>query len=612
MSRKSAAIEDVWRDGVPFEFFEAMECEAVQAIDLYTDMFRLGDGFIQRNGEKENLKANPIAYYRNESEPAGHFRIMFEDEFDEILLTLQEADFAILNGITYFGRRNEQAHANKMYALIFDLDGITEQKLRNFFKQCYGGVIPSPNYIVLSGHGLHLYYIFEQPLSLFPNIKLQVKELKYALTRRIWNKYTSTLDEPQYQGINQGFRVAGGKTKKGCSFDHSVVFRYRKAFFSLAELNQFVPKDSQIDEQKIFKETRYTLEEAKKRFPEWYERVVLQKERTVKKWDIAGKVHGDNPFALYDWWLAQIKTGATFGHRYFCIMMLAIYAVKCDVSKERLDQDAAELIPYLNALGDEPFTAADVESALECYDDRYATFPLRDIAKLSAIEIPRNKRNGRTREQHLIAMRAVQDALNPNWRNVAGGPSAKSMVAGWQEAHPTGTQRECEAETGLCHATVSRWWDKYFTFHVVKRWRETHHRGTKSACKQDTGLSYPTIRKWWDCPIGSEETPFTAIIDYRENYPNADPTDAARSLHLPLSMVAKAFEKIDTSKKFKGVSKKIMNRRFYENYQDTIEMIMAMKRVSYETAEKIVQQMLGMDADMIDSYFPDKNNAGTT
>ena len=143
MSRKSAAVEDVWRDGVPYAFFDAMECEPVQAIDLYTDMFRLGDGFIQRNGEKGNLKANPIAYYRNDREPAGHFRIMFEDEFDDLLLTLQEADFAILNGITYFGRRNEQAHASKMYSLIFDLDGITEQKLRNFFKQCVGGVIIS-------------------------------------------------------------------------------------------------------------------------------------------------------------------------------------------------------------------------------------------------------------------------------------------------------------------------------------------------------------------------------------------------------------------------------------------------------------------------------------
>ena len=498
MSRKSAVLEDVWRAGVPYDFFEVMECEPVQAIDLYTDMFRLGDGFIQRNGEKGNLKANPIAYYRNESEPAGHFRIMFEDEFDEILLTLQEADFAILNGITYFGRRNEQAHANKMYALIFDLDGITEQKLRNFFSQCFGGVIPSPNYIVLSGHGLHLYYIFQQPLSLFPNIKLQVKELKYALTRRIWNKYTSILDEPQYQGINQGFRVAGGKTKKGCSFEYSVVFRYRKEFFSMSELNQFVPKDSQIDEQKIFKETKYTLEDAKKRFPEWYERVVLQKERTVKKWDIAGKVHGDNPFALYDWWLSQIKTGATFGHRYFCVMMLAIYAVKCDVPKERLDQDAADLIPYLNALGDEPFTAADVESALECYDDRYATFPLRDIAKLSAIEIPRNARNGRSQEMHLLGVRAALNARNPNWRNTDGRPSNEQKVAEWREKNPNGTRQECAVDLGITERTVRKWWGKGENCIVVFEWRQLHPDGRKAACVRDTGLSKPTVYKWWD------------------------------------------------------------------------------------------------------------------
>ena len=529
MSRKSAALEDVWRAGVPYDFFEARGCEPVQSIDLYTDMFRLGDGFIQRNGEKGNLKANPIAYYRNESEPAGHFRIMFEDEFDDILLTLQDADFAILNGITYFGRRNEQAHASKMYSLIFDLDGITEQKLRNFFKQCSGGVIPSPNYIVLSGHGLHLYYIFEQPLPLFPNIKLQVKELKYALTRRIWNKYTSTLDEPQYQGINQGFRVAGGKTKKGCSFDYSVVFRYRKEFFSMAELNQFVPKDSQIDEQKIFKETKYTLEDAKKRFPEWYERVVLQKERTVKKWDIAGKVHGDNPFALYDWWLSQIKTGATFGHRYFCVMMLAIYAVKCDVPKERLDQDAADLIPYLNALGDEPFTAADVESAFECYDDRYATFPLRDIAKLSAIEIPRNKRNGRSQAVHMQLMQTQAAKLREIGETTGWGqdgrPSNEQKVLEWREKYPSGTRKECAADLGITERTVRRWWMQDSCWLVVYEWRLRNPDGRKAACIRDTGLSKPTVYKWWDYDPEQEaaEAEAAAEAEFLEAFDGIDP-----------------------------------------------------------------------------------------
>ena len=32
----------------------------------------------------------------------------------------------------------------------------------------------------------------------------KVKELKYSLTRQIWNKFTSTIKEPQMQGILQG------------------------------------------------------------------------------------------------------------------------------------------------------------------------------------------------------------------------------------------------------------------------------------------------------------------------------------------------------------------------------------------------------------------------
>ena len=41
MSGKSVAVEDVWRDGIPYDLFEAMGCESAKAIDLYTDMFRL-------------------------------------------------------------------------------------------------------------------------------------------------------------------------------------------------------------------------------------------------------------------------------------------------------------------------------------------------------------------------------------------------------------------------------------------------------------------------------------------------------------------------------------------------------------------------------------------
>lgn len=60
----------------------------VSAMDVYGNIFALGDGAIQccgKDSEAENLKANPIGYYRNEDEDSGHFRVFFEDTFEETL-----------------------------------------------------------------------------------------------------------------------------------------------------------------------------------------------------------------------------------------------------------------------------------------------------------------------------------------------------------------------------------------------------------------------------------------------------------------------------------------------------------------------------------------------
>ena len=88
-------------------------------------------------------------------------------------------------------------------------------------------------------------------------------------------------------------------------------------------------------------------------------------------------------------------------------MCLAIYAVKCDIPYEKLEKDAYDLVPFLNDINpEEPFTVDYVNSALECYDDRYYTFPIKDISKLSGIEIQKNKRNGRKQRLHLKLARA--------------------------------------------------------------------------------------------------------------------------------------------------------------------------------------------------------------
>lgn len=441
----------------------------VSPMDVYRDMFKLGDGELQKKGEKPGqYKANPIAYFRNSAEERGHFRIMFEDTFEDTLAELQQADFSILNGITYFGRRNVQDHASKMYAMIFDLDGVTDYTLNNFFSGAFNAqVYPIPNYVVLSGHGVHLYYVFEDGISLFPNIKYQLKELKYALSEKLWNKYTSTEKKKQIQGINQGFRVIGGKTKDDAPIRNTVAYRVNLHPFSLNELSEYVPQVS-INTTQLFKESKYTLEDAKKKFPEWYERIVIRKE-SFKKWDIAGKVHGKNPHALYNWWLGKIKEGASSGHRYFAIMCLAIYAAKCDVPFDRLKADSYALIPILNDLDpSKPFKASDVDSALECYDLRYCTFPIKDIEHISGIPIPRNKRNGRKQVTHLKIARATLDIMNDDNGKALqgrpkGGTKAKYIVYMWRKRHEDGIKADCIRDTKLSKPTVYKWWDYFPT-----------------------------------------------------------------------------------------------------------------------------------------------------
>lgn len=439
----------------------------VSAMEVYRDMFKLGEGYIQKENEKQGeYKANPIIYYKNNDESKGNYRILFEDTFEEVLREGQEADFCIINGISYFGRKNVQAHASKMYAMIFDLDGINTSFLKNFLRGCFvewadrDTLYPLPNYMVLSGHNVHLYYIFEDPIPLYPNIKLQLKELKYSLISLLWNRYTSTIENPQFQGINQGFRPIGGKTKVR---DRRVrAFQLNTHPYSLQTLNDYVPEENRIDNKKLFKESKYTLEQAKQKFPKWYDKVIVRKEHTVSKWDIKGKVNGKNPYALYDWWLNQIKTKATFGHRYFCIMLLTIYAVKNDVEFEKLKQDAYSFIPIFNNISDEPFTKQDVDSALECYDERYCTFPIKDIEKLSSIPIERNKRNGRKQDKHLQGARAIRDINNDNWREGNGRPKGsgekKTIVEKWRKNNPDGKKIECHRATGLSRVTIDKWW----------------------------------------------------------------------------------------------------------------------------------------------------------
>ena len=322
----------------------------VTAEEVYTDIFRLGEGYIQKAGETRNMKGNPLVYMKSHNRQKGEYRILLEDTIMDTLKEAQEADFSIVNGLTYFGRKNIQAAAHQMYAMIFDLDGVTEDTLMDFFSGAIrADTYPTPNYISLSGHGVHLYYLFEEPVSLYPNMKVLLKEIKYALIRLMWNPYTSTEERRQYQGINQSFRLIGGKTK--IPGVRVRAFKVIDQKYTVKDLYDRVADAVGLDFDKklIEREKKLTLEEAAEKYPEWYQRRIIEGDTSKGRWT--------DKRDLYDWWKRQIATGATHGHRYFCVMALCIYGVKCDISQEEVEADAYGLIPFMNEVhAADPFT----------------------------------------------------------------------------------------------------------------------------------------------------------------------------------------------------------------------------------------------------------------
>lgn len=204
-------------------------------------------------------------------------------------------------------------------------------------------------------------------------------------------------------------------------------------------------------------ETAKPLTQAKKKYPEWYERRIVQ-----------GLPKGSwtaSP-AVYEWWIRTLSTGAEQGHRYWCIMVLAAYAKKCGISRDNLEADAYGLIPLLNSKGD-AFTEDDVLAALEAYNDSYITYPIDAISLRTGIPIQKNKRNGRKQALHLRLARASRDILCEErgkevwWEGAGrhkGSTKAKAIVEQYQAEHPGATKSEIKAATGLSYPTIRKYY----------------------------------------------------------------------------------------------------------------------------------------------------------
>ena len=384
------------------------------------------------------------------------YRHTLTDDLNVLDTIVERDNFCLMSPISYIGKSRMSEHARVLYALAIDLDGLIVGKsdinagIKTLFHQIETiERLPKPTYIISSGTGLHLYYVLDKPIILYPNVIKQLQIYKRELTRMIWQGYiTKFEDNVQYESLFQGFRVVGTITKNG---------ERARAFITgdrvtMEYLNSFV-----IDKYKaveISYKSKMTLKEAQQKYPEWYQKRVIE-QKPKGTWTARRN--------LYDWWKIKVYQKAKVGHRYYCLMMLCVYAKKAGIQNQELEKDAFKMMLFLDTLTtseDNSFGIKDTIKALEAYNDEYITYPINSIAKITDIPILKNKRNYRKQAIHMKIMSSTRDILYPNgeWREGNGRPSAKKIVQDWQVNNLEGRKVDCIRETGLSKKTVYKWW----------------------------------------------------------------------------------------------------------------------------------------------------------
>lgn len=442
--------------------------EGICAIDFYDDIFmddlaeqrmpedyRTGEycGIAVEKVPKVDENGDPVLDKDGKQKWQGRRTQVTQGNMELYDLIDRSENFCLIAPFSYAGRTRTNENARYMYALTVEVDGIQENGGLNeliYSWERKTQPVPKPTYIVCSGNGLHLYYVFERPIPMWRNVFESVAEYKKYLTPRLWTKYiTSEYENIQWESVNQPFRVVGTRTKDN---GYALAFCVGEKV-SIEYMNKFVPEDKAMTA--IYK-AQHTLTEAQKLYPEWYQRRIVEgKDRG----------HWKRYQPIYYNWIEKILAGAVVGKRYNCLENLCSLAVQCNIEPEQVEADCrriAERFEELTVEEDNHFTEYDVLCALKTYHEAKEQAYRRRIdyiSKKTGIQLTPNRRNGRKQKKHLEGARAIRDINNENWRQGNGRKPKRDEIVAYKEKNPSATPTEAAKDLGVSRTTIYRWWN---------------------------------------------------------------------------------------------------------------------------------------------------------
>lgn len=395
----------------------------------------------------------PVVFI-DEDEDTKH---MVKMSVDEAIDQAVDRNDILLGGSTYFKNFVSKATAKDVHALIIDMDnvwaGVLQSALQNDWNED-DKELPKPTYIVNSGTGLHLYFLFDEPI---PHYVCNSEKIDQLYRRLAVQQTTSRIYlQKQVQWFGQDFRMAGSLNK----------YNWRNEVFRVGEKWDI----DRLAQAVGMEDTHFV------RYGEPRTRQLVKRERTKNRTKRKGWRCNQG---FYDYTLERCRNETKEGNRYMSFCALTVIAWKCNVPISKVEQDLKGLIPKYNKGAKRQITEKEIEHALRMYNEKamltqrerlqdwigweYKPQTNRHYGK----QVFKRKKSQEARDKGLkntnLEVRgwAVRDAMYPDgeWRNKDGAPSKQEEVRAWRQLHPDGKPKDCMADTGISKNTVYRWWN---------------------------------------------------------------------------------------------------------------------------------------------------------
>lgn len=400
--------------------------EQVNATTLYEDIY--GDIYETQV---------PVVIIDDDLENQKHIRTMSVE--DAIVMSECRND-VLLGGSTYFNNWISKRSAKDIHAFIIDYDnaysGVLLKALQDGWANPNGEQYAYPTYIVNSGTGLHLYFVFNEPI---PNYKSATENLDKVYRALAIQQSRRVYVTPQVQWFGQDFRMGGGLNKYGWE---NTIFRVGE----LWDIDELAKAVGLTD----IHFTRYGEKRTKK--PNQEHKKSHNKKR-VNGWKTNK--------AFYNYSLEHCRTNTKEGNRYLSMCALSCIAWKCGVDIETLENDLLNLLPTYNKDAKRIIKPKEIKSALKMYNDKAILTQRQSLEHWQGWKYePKIKRNGLKQEQHLTIARTIKQVKKTmGIMKQEGRPNKQHLIEQWQQSNPKGIKADCIRTLNIDRKTVSKYWN---------------------------------------------------------------------------------------------------------------------------------------------------------